>query len=89
MPLLKAPFVIMDTILDVFGYATARVLLPIVTFGKVRAATISEDDYKYNWLGARREEDGTILLDSPTAGWVGYFFWLFVLAVVLWVVRGL
>ena len=78
----------METILDLFGYATARVLLPIVTFGKARAATVSEDEYKYNWLGARRETDGTIVLDSPTAGWVGYFFWLFVLAVILSIVRG-
>ena len=79
---------IMDSILDLLGYATARVLLPLVTFGKVRAETVTEDEYSYNWLGARREKDGTVVLDTSTASWIGYFFWLFVLAVVLSVVRG-
>lgn len=68
-----------DVISEIVGYTTARVLLPILSFGKLRVQRIRSDEWGFNWLGFRREPDGSFLVGSSMAGWLGLFLWLAVL----------
>lgn len=72
-----------DLILDVVGYTTARLLLPIVTFQKVEVDVLTSSETGFNWLGFKRLPSGALLCDADTAGWIGALFWLIVLAVVI------
>ena len=78
---------IFETILDILGYMTARVILPLLSFGKLQVQELGSTENDFNWWGFRRQADGTFLLDSCTAAWVGYFFWIAVLITVVSVLR--
>jgi hypothetical protein len=72
-----------DFILDVVGYTTARLLLPTLTFQKVKVDALSSNEIGFNWLGFKRLPNGALLCDADPAGWIGALFWLVVLAVVI------
>ena len=74
---------ILDFILDVAGYATARLLLPILTFQKVKVDVLSSGEVGFNSLGFKRLSNGALLCDADTAGWIGALSWLVVLAVAI------
>ncbi|MDH3581191.1 MAG: hypothetical protein OEM91_11270 [Hyphomicrobiales bacterium] len=74
-------------VMEIVGYTTARLLLPLVSFGTVRVETLGEEASGYNWLGLRREASGTWLLDATAAGWVGLFFWIGISIAVIAVLR--
>lgn len=67
--------IVFDIILDVVGYTTARLLLPTVTFGKVRVQSVSSTETGFNWLGFKREPDGTLICEAAIAGWIGLMPW--------------
>lgn len=72
-----------DTIFCAVGYATARILLPILTLGRVRVDALLHTETGFNWLGFKRLPDGILLCDSILAGWFGVFVWAFVLVGIL------
>jgi hypothetical protein len=72
-----------DFILDVVGYTTARLLLPTLTFQKVKVDVLSSSEAGFNWLGFKRLSNGALLCDANSAGWIGALFWPIVLAVVI------
>jgi hypothetical protein len=76
-----------DTIFCTVAYATARILLPFVTFGKVRVDAAVNGEAGFNWLGFKRLPDGVMLFDSVLAGWFGVFFWVFLLVGILALLR--
>lgn len=63
------------------GYGTARVLLPIVSFGKLRAQPLFDWDHEFNWLSCRRIGDGQIEVESTVAGAIGLLIYFIYLAV--------
>jgi hypothetical protein len=75
--------VIFDFILDVVGYTTARLLLPILTFQKVKVDVLSSSETGFNWFGFKRLPSGALLCDADSAGWIGAPSWLIVLAVAI------
>lgn len=75
--------IVFDFILDVVGYTAARLLLPAVTFQKVKVDVLSSNEVGFNWLGFKRLPSGELLCDVNSAGWIGALFCLIVLAVVL------
>ena len=75
--------ILLDFILDVVGYSAARLLLPVVTFQKVKVDALSSDEVGFNWLGFKRLPGGELLCDANSAGWIGALFCLIALAVVL------
>lgn len=77
-----------DMIGDVVGYTTARYLLPALSFGKLRVQTLCSSEGGFNWFGFRRETDGSILVESNMAGWLGLFVWIAALVVVIVFVGG-
>jgi hypothetical protein len=74
--------ILVDLILDVVGYATARFLLPTLTFQKVRVDVLASREAGFNWLGFKRLPNGRLLCDADSAGWIGALFWLIGLALV-------
>lgn len=72
---------------DVIGHATARLLIPPLSFGRVRVQPILDKGGRFGWSGVRREPDGTYLVEAITAEWIGLFFWIAVLIAVIAVVR--
>lgn len=75
--------ILVDLILDVVGYATARLLLPTLTFQKVKVDVLSSSEAGFNWLGFKRLPDGRLLCSADSAGWIGALFWLIVFALVI------
>ncbi|WP_455873403.1 hypothetical protein [Rhizobium yanglingense] len=75
--------IIIDFILDVMGYTTARLTLPLVTFGKVQVEPISSTETGFNWWGFKRTTDGVLLCQAPMAGWLGLIPWVLGIALVV------
>ena len=59
---------ILDFIVDVVGYTTSCVLLPILSFQKVQVDSLVEERGGFNWLGFKRLADGSLLCDATSAG---------------------
>ena len=66
------------------GYGIARLILPLVSFGKLRAEPLSVSwAREFNWLSCRRSGDGQIEVESTVAGGVGLLIFFICLAVFL------
>lgn len=70
-------------LLDVLGYTTARLLVPIVTFGRVRVQALRAEPQGSNWFGFSRAADGSRRLEATMAGWYGLFAWIAALIAML------
>lgn len=70
---------IVDIILEVIGYTTARLVLPIITLGKVRVESITSAERGFTWLGFKRNRDGSLICQAPMAGLIGLLLWILVL----------
>jgi hypothetical protein len=66
---------------EVLLYGTARVIVPIVTFGRVRVETGSDDGVVgFGWFGFGRDSDSRLVLSAQLAGFFGLVFWVAVIA---------
>jgi hypothetical protein len=52
------------------GYAVARVVLPLISFGRIAVEPVRGSGAPFNLLGYRRA-DGHIEVAAPTAAWIG------------------
>lgn len=59
-----------ESIWWLLGYAIALLVLPIVSFGKVRVGSFL-DSHKFNWLGYRYREDGRLEIEGTFATLIG------------------
>ncbi|MBB4112337.1 hypothetical protein FHT80_001656 [Rhizobium sp. BK226] len=75
--------IIIDVIFEVIGYTTARLVLPLITGGKVRVQAISSTETGFNWVGSKRVPDGSLICQAPMAGWIGLIPWVVVVAVLI------
>ncbi|MDR6587625.1 hypothetical protein [Agrobacterium tumefaciens] len=73
---------IVDIIFEVIGYTTARLVLPIITLGKVRVEPITSAERGFNWLGFKRNRDGSLICQAPMAGLIGLLLWTLVLMII-------
>jgi hypothetical protein len=65
------------------GYMTARIVLPALTFNKIKVDALSPGEAGFNWFGFKRLSDGVLLCDATLAGWIGLLIWALVLVVVV------
>ena len=71
-----------------FGYGTARLVLPILSWGHMRTEPYVEGHpLRRRWHGFHRARDGLIVVGFSMATFLGFLFWLVVLAAVLLSVR--
>ena len=74
-------------LLDALGYTTARLIVPILTFGRVRVQALRGEPRRHNWFGFARAADGSSELEATMAGWYGLFFWIALVIAVLALLR--
>ena len=65
------------------GYAVARLVLPLVSFGKVQVGT-ARDSSGFGWLGLRRIENGRLEVEATFAALLGLVIFCAGLAAVLY-----
>ena len=78
---------IASILLDALGYATARLLVPLLTIGLVRVQGLRAEPQPHNWFGLARNPDGSWQLAAAMAGWYGLFFWIAMAVAVLAALR--
>lgn len=78
---------ILGILLEWLGYPIARVLLPIVTFGRVRADEVMSMRSGFNWLGLKRESSGALLWSASMTASLGLLIWAFLLVGVIALTR--
>lgn len=75
---------ILDIIVEMIGYNTARILLPAVSFGKWRVQRVfsrSPQDESvhipaFNWFGVRPVGEKNVEVEATMAGWIGTLVWI-------------
>ena len=77
----------LDFLTDVIGYSTARLLLPMLTCGKVQAQDFTDGAPGHSWLGVKRGNSGRYLIEPTAAAILGLLFWVLALVCVLAIVR--
>ena len=70
-----------DLLIDVIGYTTARLVLPLLSFGRIYAEPLSSPSKRFNALGYRRDDGGRIELAESVAGFVGFIIFLVALSI--------
>jgi hypothetical protein len=71
---------IAQAIIQLFCYLTARLLLPVVTFGRVHVEPApNQRRIVFRWHGVQRMANGSILLCADAGSLVGMVFWLIII----------
>ncbi len=73
---------VFDTIFYAVGHATARMLLPLLTSGKVKVDALLHAETGFNWFGFKRLPDGVLLCNSMVAVWFGVLVWAFAMVAI-------
>lgn len=74
-------------IFDFLLHRTARIVVPLFSFGVVEVEAIYADINGFNWLGFKRLPCGRLLLNSTMSMLAGAVFWLLCLLAYLSVTR--
>jgi hypothetical protein len=59
---------LIELVVVTIGYAVARVVLPLISFGRIAVEPFRGSGASFNLLGYRR---GHIEVAAPTAAWIG------------------
>lgn len=70
-------------ILDIVGHATARILVPLVSLGRLSVQRLRDEPLRHNWFGIGRKADGSLQVEATMAAWWGVFAWVGVVIVAL------
>ncbi len=74
--------------LEIAGYATGRVVVPVLSFGRVTVEPVCKDKRaKPRWQGFYRNENKRIILTVETGALLGLFFWFAVGGLGYWIYR--
>lgn len=73
---------VFDFLLEAIGYSTARILLPIISFGYLAVEPVLSKETGYNWLGFKSSKDSKYLCEATMAGWLGLIPWVVLLVVI-------
>ncbi|MEX3011952.1 hypothetical protein [Hoeflea sp. TYP-13] len=65
-----------EIIVEVVGYLTAKILIPIISFGTIRVQKFTSSETGFNSFGFKREPRGTLLCSVTAAGWLGVLMWV-------------
>lgn len=75
---------VVSCLIDVVGYNVARLILPLVSFGRIRVAAFGSYQRDSGWTGGRRDQLGRIELGESAAGEIGFVICAVCLAVFLY-----
>jgi hypothetical protein len=74
-------------LLDMVGHATARILVPLMSLGRLSVQRVTDETIRHNWFGVGRKADGSLQVEATMAAWWGLFFWIAVLITTLGLLR--
>jgi hypothetical protein len=60
-----------DFLAEMVGCPIARLVLPLVSLGKIHVEPLCSPPQKFNMFGYRRDERGRIELDAQVASFIG------------------
>ncbi|MVT67174.1 hypothetical protein GPL21_18905 [Bradyrhizobium pachyrhizi] len=83
---MTVPLSTFQSIWWLLGYAIARLVFPVVSFGKVRVGPIL-DSHKFNWLGYRDREEGCMEIEATFATLIGLLAFCAGLMVILFFIH--
>lgn len=69
-------------------HRTARVIVPLISFGRIEVEDIYAANTGFNWLGLKHRDDGRYLLNSTMSMVAAAIFWLLCLVVFFAFTRG-
>ncbi len=69
-------------------HRVARVLVPFLSFGRIKVEDLYAAGTGFNWLGLKRQENGSYLLSSGLGTLLAALFWVLCLIAYLAVTRG-
>lgn len=72
---------------ECIGCKVARLVLPLLSLGRIQVKRLNSAPQYFNWLGYRRDELNRIELDEPVAGVLGLCLVFIVLLAVAWLFR--
>jgi hypothetical protein len=72
-----------EILLDMVGHTTARILVPLVSLGRISVQRLRDEPVRYNWLGIGRKADGSPQVEATMASWWGALFWIAVVIAAL------
>lgn len=61
----------LDFLTEMVGCPVARLVLPLVSFGRIHVEPLCSPPQKFNIFGYRRDERGRIELDAQVASFIG------------------
>ncbi len=76
LTLVGYPIGIFDVLIEAVGYAVARFVLPLVSFGRVHVQPLNSDRKSFNMLGCRRDGIGGVEIEVTVAGFFGFIIFL-------------
>jgi hypothetical protein len=75
-------------VFELLLHRTARIVVPLLSFGKVEVEEIYTSDIAFNWRGLKRLPSGRFLLSSTMSMLASAIFWMLCLIAYLVVTRG-
>jgi hypothetical protein len=78
--------IIIDLLVEVVGYTTAKFVLPALTCGKLYVQPIKSSARGFNAIGIRPDRFGKIEVEALTAAWIGGLFWISLFILIFYLV---
>ncbi len=78
---------ILSLLLEVLGYTTARLVLPIISLNRAYVQPVRSNQKGFNIFGCRLDDQGRLEVEATMAGWLGVGIWTILLVVVLFILR--
>ena len=63
---------IFDILIDMVGYTVARLILPLISFGRLSVQPLNAPRESFNAFGYRRDGRGRIEIEQTIAGFIGF-----------------
>jgi len=83
--LLSAVF---NMLIDVVFYGTGRIILPLVTFGRVRVErAVHAEGLRFGWLGTARDDKRRLVLSGEIGALFGFVVWVIVIVAAIVLLR--
>jgi hypothetical protein len=70
-----------DILAEMVGYPVARLVLPLVSFGRIYVEPVFSPRQKFSMFGYRRDENGRIELEAQGASFIGFVILVVAIAV--------
>jgi hypothetical protein len=80
-------WIIFDGLIFLAGYTVARLILPLLSFGKIYVEPLTAPPKRFNALGYRCDDSGRIAISETIACFIGFILFLTAFFVVSQLIR--